>query len=801
MISGVNGFTSRTPAPDWEHALITGNGHQGALIHGTPKALHVTLSHEHLFLPAIPPLDPPDTARILPSLRALLYSGAYQEAADLVLSHATAENPAYTNLRDINPLISAATLTFHPLAPLTSYTRSCDFTTGVVAQGAPVPSPRPGRSVAGGSRPPTRLTLWVRDRLRREGWLPFRHTRGWLSGDSHPRSDPAPPEGRIAPPGTKVNELTQQVVASRPDDLIVIRLTGDVSGCLTLAPPPGTPPIPIAYTTTNTGNFTIRLIAAFTSSQEAESFGNLARHGDRQLEHQGNTGYRVDCQVTAEGGHLWSSGSSVEVRGATAVTITARVVVGLEGEEPRPRDFAEVMAEHAAVHGELFGRSQLRLTTGEAVVDSEEVIQRGGEGLVEALYAAGRYAIISSIGELPPTLQGVWSGTFTPAWQSGYTIDGNFQAAVAALMATGTPELMLPAFDLFDRLLPDFRQNTQRLYGCRGILTPVHISTHGLQNHFGPRWCQTFWTAGAAWLSRLYFDYFSYTRDETFLRERAIPFMTETATFYEDFLDERGNFVPSYSPENAPPGHTTQAAINATMDLAAVRDLLRNLDRVAPDPRWRRLTDRLPEYRTTPSGELAEWAWDMAENHAHRHASHLYPFWYEPDQTLATPGAAAIRKRLDWWRGEEADEMAFGLTQLGLAAAGLGLTAEAHEALTLLTTRYWRPNLVSTHNRDAIFNVDICGGVPALIAAMLLRSTDFPVAIDLLPACPWEKGQATGLLARGGIRVDDLIWSKNELRATLTATETTTARVNGRQLHLEAGRPTRFQARTRPNPG
>ncbi|GAA0377151.1 hypothetical protein Acor_30770 [Acrocarpospora corrugata] len=132
--------------------------------------------------------------------------------------------------------------------------------------------------------------------------------------------------------------------------------------------------------------------------------------------------------------------------------------------------------------------------------------------------------------------------------------------------------------------------------------------------------------------------------------------------------------------------------------------------------------------------------------------------------------------------------MAFGLVQLGLAAAGLGLTAEAHEALTLLSTRYWRPNLVSTHNRDALFNVDICGGTPALIAAMLLRSTD-EGRIDLLPACPWPSGEATGLLARAGIRVDRLSWSPERIEVTLTARETITATVNGQELQLLAGIP------------
>src|SRR5699024_7955964 len=95
---------------------------------------------------------------------------------------------------------------------------------------------------------------------------------------------------------------------------------------------------------------------------------------------------------------------------------------------------------------------------------------------------------------------------------------------------------------------------------------------------FGPVWCLTCWTSGAAWMARLYWDHYSHTRDRAFLRERALPFLTAAAEFYEDFLTEEG-FNPSYSPENTPADTDGQACVNATMDVAAVRDLVRNLVR------------------------------------------------------------------------------------------------------------------------------------------------------------------------------------------------------------------------------
>ena len=59
----------------------------------------------------------------------------------------------------------------------------------------------------------------------------------------------------------------------------------------------------------------------------------------------------------------------------------------------------------------------------------------------------------------------------------------------------------------------------------------------------------------------------------------------------------------------------------------------------------------------------------------------------------------------------------------------------------------------------AIFYTDICGGHPAVIVAMLVRSrTD---SVDLLPALPaaWPAGAIRGVRLRGGLRLERLAWS------------------------------------------
>jgi len=83
------------------------------------------------------------------------------------------------------------------------------------------------------------------------------------------------------------------------------------------------------------------------------------------------------------------------------------------------------------VHGGLFSRVRLDLGGQDSASStSEELFERSRAGvadpaLLEKVFDAGRYAIISSSGTLPPNLQGVWAGSYTPAWSGDYTHNGN----------------------------------------------------------------------------------------------------------------------------------------------------------------------------------------------------------------------------------------------------------------------------------------------------------------------------------------------------------------------------------------
>lgn len=724
------GFVSRTRTDVWEEALIAGNGRHGALCYGGPDALRFTLSHEDLYAPVDEPLPPPHTAPVLPQLRQLCLDGRYAEAADEVVRLAEAEDPRYARLRQSDPFVGAATLVFvpHGRSAALSYERFGSHEDGIVGQ-------------------------------------------RWAEAD-----------------GCRV---TQELFVSRVDDAVRVlifpdrgTLTGRLSlGPLLPGPATGSVPVPVEFSSTATDDG-LELTARFARAWP----GSVP-------------GYRVACRIATDGEWVAGPAGAGTIHAATEVSIAAWVQLDTPRVEAAADDYRRRREEHVRAHRGL-PRAELRLGVSDVDTAVEDVMRAPvGPALVQRLFDAGQYAIASSTGRRPPNLQGVWSGTWRPAWSGDWTLDGNLQSALAAATAID-PAQLLALFDLLDGFADDFRTNAARIAGAPGVLVPSQASGHGLLNHFGPRWCLTFWTAGAAWLGRLYYEYWRHTGDDEFLRQRAVPFLSEAATFYHHLAGTGPVvFAPSYSPENSPAGDPgPQACVNATMDVAAVRALLgclRHATKVTgiDDPRsadWADLAARLPGYRVADDGSLAEWIWPgTPQHHGHRHASHLYPLWYEPDPVLLTDSGLheaarlAIEYRLRWWR-EHGDEMAFGLVQLGLAAAALGEAELVWETVTHLASRYWRPSLVSTHNAGELFNVDICGGFPALVLGMLVSSRHADGAelelsgttgrrgverIGLLPALPsaLDRGELRGVRLRGPVELVRLGWSPERVEVELVA--------------------------------
>lgn len=447
------------------------------------------------------------------------------------------------------------------------------------------------------------------------------------------------------------------------------------------------------------------------------------------------------------------------------------------------KSYSKLLKAHKKIHADMFNRFALQFGDGTTQSwTAEEMVAASSFGklkpeLVNQLCEASRYVLISSTGEIPPTLQGIWGGTWRPAWSSDFTLNGNVPSVIACGLNTNLQELTESYLDMMWSWREDFRDNARGMYQAPGIFVPSRASSSGKTYHYGLEYPHLYWFAGGAWASQIFYDYWQYTGDEAYLKQRVIPFMLESVAFYEFILtkneaDGKYMFLPSYSPEVGPRGKHP-VSINATMDVAALKQLLRNLLTLSKQgwvkskkiQEWKKILANLPNYLVDQHGDLQEWLWPgLRNNNRHRHASHLYPLFYEVDPDfvnnlkLRQAAITAIEKRMQYRRRNDGAEMAFGLVQKGLAAAHLGDTAHAYECVDWLCNSYWSTALTSYHDPGSIFNVDICGGLPAVIAEMLVQSS--AQTLELLPACPkqWPKGRISGVLTRCGVTVD-LEWA------------------------------------------
>ena len=149
------------------------------------------------------------------------------------------------------------------------------------------------------------------------------------------------------------------------------------------------------------------------------------------------------------------------------------------------------------------------------------------------------------------------------------------------------------------------------------------------------------------------------------------------------------------------------------------------------------------------------------------------------------------------WKGKGSGFMSFGLVQLGQAGASIGDTTIVYESLKHMVNRFWLNNLASMHNHKSLFNMDISGGMPAVIIKSLVASD--PGRVKLLPALPpaWPEGEIQGVLCRGQIEITSLKWEKNLIRVSLVSGKDQSINLDSpgatRKVHLPAGKVTTIE--------
>jgi len=734
------GFISSEPATTWEEGLICGNGTIGANMFSRPLDETVIFTHERLYLPARVPMMPPLLAPRLFEVRRLIDRGLYHQANQLVFDISDQEGFMYPDA--FVPAFDLR-LKMDGSGEVSNYLRSVNFETGEV-------------------------------RVR------WSDSRG---------------------------EFERRLFVSRADGLAVMEVIGSKPGSvgfeLTLHTREPSDKLDSKSRRKSQAVFEENVVDVQVAAQgSAVTFRNSFKNAYPGSIHA----LEGLAEVVAQGGEVEAEGETLRVSGADSALVFVDLVPVYDPKESfvpamreligkLPRDYVALRDRHAKLHGELFNRMRLdigggeedhRRTTEELLASTS--MEKLNKALIEKEFDAGRYNIICSTGELPPNLQGVWAGTYAGSWASDFTQNGNVPSAIASMLMGNTPELMRAYTSYIESLVPYLQVNARYIFGARGVVLPSRTSTDGFNNAFAPYFAGAFWVGGAPWSAHFFYDYYLHTGDKKFLAETALPYMEKCALFFEDYLYEGPDgyyvFSPTQSPENTPSNTDSQATFNATMSVAATKELLRNCIAASRElgvnqgkiSVWEAMLKKMPPYMIDPkTGTVKEWLTPKLDDQLnHRHSSQLYPlFDGMPEEIAKSPKLQEGFKRIieiklqRHWSNNARGFMSFGLVQLGQAATSLGESEMAYECLRHLVNRYWLNNLASMHNHKSLFNMDISGGMPAVIIKMLVASE--PGRIDLLPAVPkqWPTGRIEGVLCRGQVEVQRLQWSPEGVEVQL----------------------------------
>lgn len=527
------------------------------------------------------------------------------------------------------------------------------------------------------------------------------------------------------------------------------------------------------------------------------------------------TDFGAVAKLNVLGGGVRTENGVTYVSNAQSVTILIKTFV----EGSREKEWANLKTQlnsikdgydklfkaHAALHAKLYGSVDVSLCSQKDAFIEDLLLETDGGNLppllVEKIYKFSRYLMVAGTAGDGDFLSpcGLWNGCYKP-YRAFTCLSGELELTYLHAFCGNMFGSLEKTFDYFENNVEDYRNNAQRLFGCRGIVVPVVAapktgrlgSTDVFAVHF---------TGCGAWICNFYYKYACYSQNQKFLKTRLIPFMKEVAAFYADFLVSTPNGLetnPSVLPMRIADSYKITdrpvVAKNSQLDFSLLKDLLTNLIeacetcKVKVDATWQKLLDQIPPIQLASDGSIKEFVNSIISvDYTGVSNGTLYPAyfgndvsWQSSEETVQAYLTTADKKR-----SVPSVQNSYNVTVLGAVYARLGDAYGAKICLTNAIRGCAMNNLVFV-DKDWR-GMGICGSgvwTPVQLHANMIFANDVQQmllyscknVIKIFPALPsdWKNVQFSGLLAENGVAVSVKVdESKNTLFVKLESKKQT----------------------------
>jgi alpha-L-fucosidase 2 len=572
----------------------------------------------------------------------------------------------------------------------------------------------------------------------------------------------------------------REIFVSQPDQLMVIKLTADKPGSISFKSSMTRPEM---FHTTAVEN-QLLMQGALSNGKGGDGLQYMARLS--AVNKNGTVRYtnsniivenadEVILLLTASTNYVlkYPNYNGRDYKNNTAVNL----------KKGQQQSYEDLLKNHKHEYQKYFSRVNFKLTSQPDTTPTDVRLEKFKESksdlhLIELMFQYGRYLLISSSrpGTLPANLQGIWANKIQTPWNGDFHTDINVQMNYWLAETANLGEMHLPLFDLLESLQKPGSKTAKIHYNASGwVLHPITnvwgFTAPGEDSGWGMH------LGGGAWLTTHIMEHYYFTLDKEFLKER-YPILKASTQFYMDWLitdPKTGDLVsgPSVSPENsflAPDGSISKICMAPSHDQQVIWHLFKNFidasNALGIENEFLQnviqAQQKLAKPKIGKDGRLMEWNEEFEEvEKGHRHISHLYGLHpgYQIDLYKTPELALAAKKSLDFRIKNGGGYTGWSSAWLINQYARLGEAENAVNSLNNVLAKSSSPNLLGLHPP---FQIDANFGATTGIIEMLLQSQSGEIV--LLPALPkdWERGEVTGLCARGGF-VIDMKWESKEL--------------------------------------